>query len=149
MNTTRGAAGPPPLLERRGSSLASGGWWCRVTSRVWSSSWSSLETSILATQRKLGRLIIDETPGLRPCTGCWTHQNTPRPLRGPLQRTCGPRTARGAALETRESRGAAGAQKNVCRCQSSPSPLRGALQSDCANGAKQLCGRGSRGGISA
>jgi len=89
-------------------------------------------------------LIIDETPGLRPCTGCWTHQNTPRPLRGPLQRTCGPRTARGAALETRESRGAAGAQKNVCRCQSSPSPLRGALQSDCANGAKQLCGRGSR-----
>jgi len=94
-------------------------------------------------------LIIDETPGLRPCTGCWTHQNTPRPLRGPLQRTCGPRTARGAALETGESRGAAGAQKNVCRCQSSPSPLRGALQSDCANGAKQLCGRGSRGGISA
>ena len=41
--------------------------------------------------------------------GCWTHQNTPRPLRGPLQRTCGPRTARGAALETEESRGAAGA----------------------------------------
>ena len=73
---------------------------------MWSSSWS-----ILATQRKLGRLIIDETPGLRPCTGCWTHQNTPRPLRGPLQRTCGPRTARGAALETGESRGAAGAQK--------------------------------------
>ena len=71
-----------------------------MTSRVWSSSWSSLETSILATQRKLGRLIIDETPGLRPCTGCWTHQNTPRPLRGPLQRTCGPRTARGAALES-------------------------------------------------
>jgi len=94
-------------------------------------------------------LIINETPGLRPCTGFWTHQNTPRPLRGPLQRTCGPRTARGAALETGESRGAAGAQKNVCRCQSSPSPLRGALQSDCANGAKQLCGRGSRGGISA
>ena len=58
-------------------------------------------------------MIIDETPGLRPCTGCWTHQNTPRPLRGPLQRTCGPRTARGAALETGESRGAAGAQK-VC-----------------------------------
>ena len=80
---------------------------------MWSSSWSSLETSILATQRKLGRLIIDETPGLRPCTGCWTHQNTPRPLRGPLQRTCGPRTARGAALETGESRGAAGARK-VC-----------------------------------
>ena len=76
-----------------------------------SSSWSSLETSILATQRKLGRLIIDETPGLRPCTGFWTHQNTPRPLRGPLQRTCGPRTARGAALETGESHGAAGAQK--------------------------------------
>ena len=45
-------------------------------------------------------MIIDETPGLRPCTGCWTHQNTPRPLRGPLQRTCGPRTARGAALES-------------------------------------------------
>ena len=67
---------------------------------MWSSSWSSLETSILATQRKLGRLIIDETPGLRPCTGCWTRQNTPRPLRGPLQRTCGPRTARGAALES-------------------------------------------------
>ena len=84
-----------------------------MTSRVWSSSWSSLETSILATQRKLGRLIIDETPGLRPCTGCWTHQNTPRPLRGPLQRTCGPRTARGAALETRESRGAA-APKKMC-----------------------------------
>ena len=56
-------------------------------------------------------MIIDETPGLRPCTGCWTHQNTPRPLRGPLQRTCGPRTARGAALETGESHGAAGAQK--------------------------------------
>ena len=109
-----------------------------MTSRVWSSSWSSLETSILATQRKLGRLIIDETPGLRPCTGCWTQQNTPRPLRGPLQRTCGPRTARGAALETGESRGAAGAQKNVCRCQSSPSPLRGALQSDCANGTNAL-----------
>ena len=73
-----------------------------MTSRVWSrsSSWSSLETSILATQRKLGRLIIDETPGLRPCTGCWTRQNTPRPLRGPLQRTCRPRTARGAALES-------------------------------------------------
>ena len=34
-------------------------------------------------------------------------------LPGPLQRTCGPRTARGAALETGESRGAAGAQK-VC-----------------------------------
>ena len=57
-----------------------------MTSRVWSSSWSSLETSILATQRKLGRLIIDETPGLRPCTGCWTHQNTPRPLRAALSR---------------------------------------------------------------
>ena len=36
MNTTRGAAGPPPqLLERM---IWSGVWWCRVTSRVWSSS---------------------------------------------------------------------------------------------------------------
>ena len=38
--------------------------------------------------------------GVGCCTRCWTRQNTPRPLRGPLQRTCGPRTARGAALES-------------------------------------------------
>ncbi len=31
MNTTRGAAGPPPRLE---SMIYSGVWWCRVTSRV-------------------------------------------------------------------------------------------------------------------
>ena len=38
--------------------------------------------------------------GVGCCTRCWTRQNTPRPLHGPLQRTCGPRTARGAALES-------------------------------------------------
>ena len=39
--------------------------------------------------------------------------------------------------------------KSVCRRRSSPSPLRGALQIDCANGTKQLRGRGNRCGISA
>jgi len=36
-------------------------------------------------------IIIDETPGLRPCTGFWTHQNTPRPLRGGAERSAEPR----------------------------------------------------------
>ena len=63
----------------------------RVWLVVWSSSWSrsSLETSILATQRKLGRLIIDETPGLR--------QNVPRNRAGKCRNAAGARTVCAAA----------------------------------------------------
>jgi hypothetical protein len=58
MNTTREAAGPPPLLGRMRSSLASGGAGCGLVRGLVQ---ASLETPY--TQRKLGRLIIDETPG--------------------------------------------------------------------------------------
>ena len=72
MNTTRGAAGPPPLLERRSglhAGLASGGAGCGLVLV------SSLETS--KSEVRSERLIIDETHreitrsptpcGLRPC----------------------------------------------------------------------------------
>ena len=69
----------------------------------------------------------------------WGAQNVPRNRAGKCRNAAGARTVCAAA----------GARWEDCLLYTSPSPLRGALQSDCANGAKQLCGRGSRGGISA
>ena len=101
----------------------------------------------------------------RPNSVC-RRRSSPSPLEGALQIDCakGTKQLRGrghrcgisalgsggcaAGRGYGESRGAAGARK-VCVDAEAPSPLRGALQIDCANGTKQLRGRGNRCGISA